>query len=99
MNIAAVTDEHRAAENRPSQLKAGRQPDLVVNCYMDRELVWLEDRTFGAWSCTTCRWILLGPPPTNKPSKVVQEAFDKHDCDRFARIIDSKAKPCDSRTA
>jgi hypothetical protein len=67
-----------------------------------RELVWLEDRTFRAWSCGKCVWILLGSDPTatGKPPKAVQEAFDKHDSAKFARIADGRAKrPRDSSSA
>jgi hypothetical protein len=68
---------------------------------MARALVWLENSTFAAWSCSACRWILTGSGPTadGKPPTEVQAAFDGHDCAKFAGMIGSRAKRRDSPTA
>jgi hypothetical protein len=54
---------------------------------MARELVWLENRSFTAWGCAACGWIVpnLSPTPPGKPSVQAKEAFDKHECDKFPR--------------
>ena len=67
---------------------------------MLRELIWLEDSTFAAWACKACTWILPSSRGVMGPSEAVKEAFEKHDCAKFARIADGKAKrPRDSRSA
>jgi len=59
---------------------------------MGRELVWLEDSTFAAWGCSLCAWIVPNPAAivSGKPPTSVKDAFDKHECDKFPRAIQSR---------
>jgi rubredoxin len=54
---------------------------------MPRELTWLEDNTFAAWSCTACGWIISNPGPTvsGRAPEKVREDFAKHECGKFPR--------------
>jgi hypothetical protein len=92
----SVTSEHSVAVEKFDPGPAGL---VDFQSVMARALVWLENSTFAAWGCKACNWILrgLGPTAAGKPSEEIQQAFDEHDCSRFPRVIDSKAKrPRDS---
>ena len=53
---------------------------------MARELVWLENSSFAAWGCSECNWIIANSSPkSDRPSREVKEAFNKHDCAEFSR--------------
>ena len=56
---------------------------------MARELMWLENPTFAAWGCSACAWIMPNPSPVvaGRPPSQVKEAFDKHECEKFSRIV------------
>jgi hypothetical protein len=57
---------------------------------MPRELVWLENRTFSAWGCGACHWIMSNPAFSSSdiPSTEVKQAFDKHQCEEYPRKSD-----------
>ena len=79
--MEAVVDGFQRSSGHPE--RPGRLRILI----MQRALVWLENATFAAWACRACNWILPGSRPTlsGTPPTEVQEAFDNHDCARFAR--------------
>jgi hypothetical protein len=58
-------------------------------CSMLRDLVWLENERFAAWGCKACNWIMQPSVPSDsgKPSTQVKEAFNKHECAKFPRIL------------
>jgi hypothetical protein len=60
---------------------------------MARALVRLEDTTFAAWGCEDCAWIMPGGRESGKPPLAVKEAFNKHECAKFPRFSESRAKP------
>jgi hypothetical protein len=52
---------------------------------MERNLVWLENRTFAAWGCSECNWLLTNPGTdlSEKPATRVKKDFNEHDCAMF----------------
>jgi hypothetical protein len=49
---------------------------------MPREMTWLEDSTFAAWSCTACGWIV-----TNPCTVLLQLSFDPCILDKMSYSV------------
>jgi len=56
---------------------------------MGRELIWLEQGNFAAWGCNACSWLRPNPGPlvAGMVPAHVRDAFDKHECAKFPRIV------------
>jgi len=61
--------------------------DYGKNVPMPRELLWLENTLCGLGSA--CAWIIAPSlhETSGRPSVEVKEAFNKHECEKFPRIL------------
>jgi hypothetical protein len=61
---------------------------------MARDLVWLQNFNFAAWSCSACGW--LTPTGTKASMEVpapVRAAFAQHNCSEFPCFIPKEKRP------
>ena len=63
-----------------------RTQNAVVISVMVRDVIWLENDTFAALGCSSCRWIVSNPGPISEQAPArIKEAFDKHECADYPR--------------